>query len=499
MTAPRQSDPASAAPVVETRLGAVRGVWRERAGERSAAFLGIPFAQAPVGELRFAAPAPMAPWTGVRDATAFGATPQRGPVAEVTLIPEPSVPGDSTLNVNVFTPRPGDSTARLPVLVWIHGGGYVSGSPASPWYDGGTFARHGIVTVVISYRLGFDGFGLVDGAPSNRGVRDWLAALEWVQREITAFGGDPGAVTIAGQSAGGGAVLTLLGMPAAQHLFHRVWALSPALGDVTRSRATAAAARLAELAGVPATREGFAAADPDVLVGLQEDAGSSGGTQLAGVRRLLDEGLPWGPLIDGDLLTAPTPDSIAHGVGADKELVLGATDDEFTMVTDGVKGRLRFVPAGVALAALGVDRRRARRFLADNTDQRARGTAALLGRYVSDKVFRAGVARIAGARRASPTWVYRFSWASTRIGWACHCIDVPFWFDVLDRERVDQLTGDDPPQALADVLHGAASAYVRSGTPGWLAWSEDPGRTRVFDVTGPETLGDGYASVRALL
>ena len=76
---------------------------------------------------------------------------------------------------------------------------------------------------------------------------------------------------------------------------------------------------------------------------------------------------------------------------------------------------------------------------------------------------------------------------------------MPFWFDVLDRERVDQLTGDDPPQALADVLHGAASAYVRSGTPGWLAWSEDPGRTRVFDVTGPETLGDGYASVRALL
>ena len=223
----RQGD----APIVATSSGTVRGLWRGTDADRSAAFLGIPFAQPPVGGLRFAAPVPVEPWTGIREATTFGATPQRGPVAEVTLIPEPSVPGEATLNVNVFTPRPGDSAARLPVLVYIHGGGYVSGSPASPWYDGESFARDGLVTVTVSYRLGFDGFGLIDGAPSNRGVRDWLAALDWVQREITAFGGNPDAVTIAGQSAGGGAVLTLLGMPAAQHLFHRVWALSPALGD----------------------------------------------------------------------------------------------------------------------------------------------------------------------------------------------------------------------------------------------------------------------------
>ena len=133
--------PSREAPVVETTSGAVRGLWRTSGEARSAAFLGIPFARPPVGELRFAAPVPIEPWTGVRDATSFGATPQRGPVAEVTLIPEPSVPGDSTLNVNVFTPRPGDPSARMPVLVYIHGGGYVSGSPASPWYDGESFAR----------------------------------------------------------------------------------------------------------------------------------------------------------------------------------------------------------------------------------------------------------------------------------------------------------------------------------------------------------------------
>ena len=200
---------------VTTTAGRVRGRWRPTTGgrgnPRSAAFLGIPFAEAPVGELRFQAPVPKAPWEGVRDALEFAATAQRGDPG-VTLIPEPSVEGESTLNVNVFTPSParaGQGTG-LPVLVWIHGGGYFAGSPASVWYDGRNFNRDDVVTVSISYRLGFDGFGWIEDAPSNRGVRDWLLALEWVQQNIAAFGGDPSRVTIAGQSAGGGAVLTLL-------------------------------------------------------------------------------------------------------------------------------------------------------------------------------------------------------------------------------------------------------------------------------------------------
>ena len=188
----------------------------------------------PIGELRFQAPVPRAPWEGVRDALEFGATAQRGDPG-VTLIPEPSVEGDSTLNVNVFTPDP--TASGLPVVVWIHGGGYFAGSPASPWYDGRNFNRDGVVTVSISYRLGFDGFGWIEDAPSNRGVRDWLLALEWVQQNIAAFGGDPDRVTIAGQSAGGGAVLTLLGMEQAQRLFRVVYAISGALGDVSASRA----------------------------------------------------------------------------------------------------------------------------------------------------------------------------------------------------------------------------------------------------------------------
>ncbi len=508
---------------MQTAAGAVRGRWRRDADARgrevvSAAFLGIPYAQAPVGDLRFATPVPPEPWPGVRDALTHGPTPCRIDPGD-TLIPEPVVPGDATLNVDVFTPSPGDTDAGLPVLVYIHGGGYVSGSPASPWYDGRAFARDGVVTVTVSYRLGFDGFGHIEDAVSNRGVRDWLAALAWVQENIAAFGGDPARVTIAGQSAGGGAVLTLLGMPAAQHLFHSAWAMSAAIADVSPERARVFTNRLAELAGVPATRDGFASVPEAELVARQEAAGTpQSRDRLAPFRAILADGLAWGPMIDGDLLTRPTLDSLTAGVGADKPLVLGTTDDEFTMATDSVRGRVRLLPAGLALAILRVAAPIRRRYLADNRAQRRLGTAALLGRYVTDTVFRRLVVRVADARAAwadtagrtaaatarpgpAPTWVYRFTWPSPTRRWALHCLDVPFWFDCLGADRVAVLAGDAPPQALADAVHGAAVALVRGDDPGWPAWSHQSGTTRMFGAPAstPDVIADGYASVRALV
>lgn len=500
-------------PVVSIRPGKVRGTWRGTPGERdaSAAFLGIPFAQAPVGDLRFAAPVPPEPWRGVRDAVEYGATAQRGDPG-VTLIPEPSIPGDATLNVNVFTPVPGQADAALPVLVWIHGGGYIGGSPASPWYDGRAFNRDGVVTVTVSYRLGFDGFGHIPGAPSNRGVRDWLAALEWVRDNIAAFGGDPERVTIAGQSAGGGAVLTLLGMPAAQHLFHSAWALSAALADVSPERSRTLTAKLANLAGVAPTRDGFASVPEERLHALQEKAATPDGRDpLAGVMVLLQEGLSWGPAVDGDLIAQPTIASLRSGVGADKPLVLGATDDEFTMVTDSAKSKLRLVPASFALGRLKLAGAARRAYLRANAAQRRKGTAAILGRYVTDVVFRSTVVRVADARRAAEvsapapaptgTWVYRFSWASPTRGWALHCLDVPFWFDCLDAPAVDAIAGVHPPRRLADALHGAAVGFIRGGDPGWPTWTDHPGATRVFGgaASVPDVDPDGYREVAALV
>ncbi|WP_312178442.1 carboxylesterase family protein [Arthrobacter sp.] len=498
----KAADQTTDRPIVTIDSGQVQGIWRGT----SAAFLGIPFAEPPVGPLRFEAPVPIAAWEGVRDASQLGATPQRKQLAEITLIPEPSIPGDSTLNVNVYTPVPGETAAgtadALPVLVYIHGGGYTAGSPASPWYDGRSFNRDGVVSVSISYRLGFDGFGYIEGAPSNRGVRDWLLALDWVQRNIAAFGGDPSRVTIAGQSAGGGAVLTLLGMPSAQHLFQSVWCLSGAVVDVPEARAKTFADTLARLAGVEATRDGFASLPETRILELQDAASNPENLDpMAGVAAMLKDGLPWGPMIDGDLITQPTLDSLRSGVGGEKPLVLGATDDEFTMATDSAKNKLRFLPASLVLGKMLTDRGTRRAYLAANKPQRRKGTAAVLGRFMTDSMFRAPIVRIAEARGSHPTWVYRFSWASPKLGWAAHCLDVPFWFDCLDADKVDAIAGDNPPQALADTLHGAAVSLVCEGTPGWQAWSSAPGATRVFggESSVTETLPDGYAEVRALV
>ena len=250
-------------PLVTAPAGPVRGVWRrivsapDRRGdaprfERSAAFYGIPYAEAPSGERRFLAPVPRAPWTAERPALTPSATPQRGSIFDDPAIPEPSVPGDDFLTLNVFTPAPGRTDARLPVHVWIHGGGWSSGSHNSPWYDGAAFNRDGAVTVSIAYRLGFDGYGWVDGsdAPLNRAVLDQVLALEWVRDNIASFGGDPDEVTIGGQSAGGGNVMVLMTCPRARGLFRRAISDSGAVTDIPADAARSTAREMVRLAGV---------------------------------------------------------------------------------------------------------------------------------------------------------------------------------------------------------------------------------------------------------
>jgi len=478
-------------------------MWRtDAAGHRSAAFLGIPFAEAPVGEHRFAAPVPRRSWEGVLDATEFGATAQRGDPG-VTLIPEPSVPGDSTLNVNVFTPapaRPADAGTALPVLVYIHGGGYFAGSPASPWYDGRAFNRDGVVTVSISYRLGFDGFGWIADAPLNRGVLDWLLALEWVRDNIAAFGGDPARVTIAGQSAGGGAVLTLLGMPAAQPLISGVYSMSGVATDITLAEAEEFGRRLAALGGVEPTRAGLSSLGEARILELQKQLTDPvpGGNPMVMLRGFIEDGLPLGPVIDGDLIPSATVDALAGGVGADKPLVLGATDDEFSMILDGAKDKLRWVPAGFLLGKVGLPRAERTTYLGANADVRRLGTAAILGRYITDRMFRTLLLRIAAARGDAPTWLYRFSWRSPNFGRAVHCVDVPFFFDCLDAERVDAIGGDAPPQVLADEVHSGAVAFVAQGDPGWPRVTDAAPTARVYDVPSVVS-ADAFAGVRPLV
>ena len=209
--------PSESEPEVRTVAGVLRG------GRQAslAVFRGIPFAEPPVGALRFAAPQPVRSWDGVRPAVAYGPPPPQSGLLGASQDPA----GDDWLTVNVWTPEP-DPAAGLPVMVWIPGGGYVGGNSSLPEYDAGHLAGSGTVVVTLNYRLGIEGFAQIDGAPANRGLLDQVAALQWVRDNIGVFGGDPDRVTVFGESAGGGSVAALLAMPRAAGLFRRAVAQS---------------------------------------------------------------------------------------------------------------------------------------------------------------------------------------------------------------------------------------------------------------------------------
>jgi para-nitrobenzyl esterase len=382
-------------------------------------FLGIPFAEAPTGARRFAAPARRSRFTEPFDASRHSATSQQVPLFATTTVPEPSVLGDDVLSLGIVAPPEDDDRLPFPVMVWIHGGAFLAGSPASPWYDGRAFARDGVVSVTVGYRLGVDGFAPLDDTPPNLGLRDLLLALAWVQENIAAFGGDPDRVTIAGQSAGGAAVLALLSSPVGDGCFHRAVSLSGGLFDVGGDAARDFVERLGNRLGVPPTRAGFSSRTVEhVQQGVLDERGN--------------DTLVLGPIVGDDILPVPVIDGLAaHGHGV--PLLLGATGEEF----DG--GAVRD------------------------------STARAAGTRMTDILFRAACPRTAASRRNAPagTWLYSFEWPSPVLGGAVHCIDIPFFFDVLDAPGVAQALGPKPPADLAASMHADLVGFIRGQAPAW--------------------------------
>jgi para-nitrobenzyl esterase len=460
--------------IAQAAEGRLRGV---RDGD-ALRFLGIPYAESPLVAGRFAAPRPHPSWDGVRDALSYGATspqPDRG----VTLIPEPIVPGDNELNLNVFTPELGP--AGLPVLVWMHGGGFFGGCNASPWYRGGPFARDGVVLVSINYRLGAEGFLELEGAPVNRGVRDWIRALEWVQENIAAFGGDPGRVTIGGQSAGGGACAALLGAPAARGLFRGAICMSGSSGlshsaDAVREVTEAMAAQL----GVPAQAGAFDALSSSAILEAQEALmgkamAALGGQDESAVVAALSSGvtLPFAPWADGEVITSPPLDAVASR--PDVSLLVGNTANEFNMAWMAND----WVTAGMArdgLTAAGVPAAQVDAYLA-----LPGRPCDIVGQALTDKTFRGPAQQVASLSGAA--WVYDFRWSSSSgaiPGAAFHCLDVPFVFDNLHEPGVQEAAGDAPPQSLADVMHAAWTRFVADGDPGWARYTTQDRQVMLF-------------------
>jgi para-nitrobenzyl esterase len=412
-------------------------------------------------------------------------------------MPEPAYPGDSFLVVNVFTPRT-DGPADLPVLFFVHGGGFVGGSASSPWYDGAAFNRDEVVTVSVSYRFGFEGFGWIDGATNNRAIRDILLGLEWVRDNIARFCGDPFRVTLAGQSAGAVAGYGVLATREADDLFQRAWMISGRPLAMMPDDAQSLGRKIAEIAGVEPTVDGYTSIPGRRLLGLQADAVSSLNgerTELEILRALGEGNMRFGPVVDGELIRQPIAEALANGSAASKPLVLGTNDHEFNDFADGHAAAIERVGREGILAELGVSDRVADRY--GKAYEELDGVA-LVGQWVTDNRYRRPVAELANRRAAvdAPTWLYRFTWPSPVYGRALHCVDLPFFFDCLEADGVEAIAGAEPPAALAEALHGAITAFVTSGEPGWGRYA-GAGCTGLFGLRLTTEHG-GYRYARVL-
>lgn len=473
--------PTPARPVVETRSGPVRG--RRKRGV--SAFKGIPYAAPPFGPNRLLAPQPVVPWQEIRDAGDYGPTVPKAAYRAPfdTLLEEPVIEGVECLNLNVWTPD--HEATHLPVLVWIHGGAYRNGTGAIALYDGTSFARHGAVCVTLNYRLGIDGFLLLDDAPNNRGLLDILSALDWVQDNIRRFGGNPRKVTLFGQSAGAMAVITLLAMPRAQGLFRRAIAQSGAGHRVVAYPDAARVTRdIAKRVGTSPTREGISAVPLNRLYAAQYQQVISihqAPARWGGVGITM---MPFAPTIDRSTLPRDPFEAIAAGVGAQVDLLIGNNSDEqlFFLVPPGIIDKIGPVIVDAALRVYGAVPARIRHAY----ETRAGSAGELLSAAATDFFFRVPDVRLAEARHASggKTWMYEFAWRSPQFDGrlaACHYLEVPFVFDNLDAVGAHELTGADPPQHLADEMHGRWLAFARTGNPGWARYTPKHRAVMVFD------------------
>ena len=467
----------SAEPEVSITSGRIRG----RIENGNAVFRGIPFARPPLFELRFQAPVPPEPWDGVRDAADFG--PQ---------CPQAAVPGarqapqDATgewLTVNVWTPDPAART--LPVMVWIHGGAYMAGS-AGPRYDGTPFASAGTVFVSCNYRLGVEGFAHIDGTPANRGLLDAVAALRWVKDNIERFGGDPGNVTVFGESAGAGVIAALLAMDNARGLFKRAIAQSVPGTFFSAALAGRITEAIAATAGLPATRESLSETDPMRLVAAQTDvAKRMKEFPDWGAVRITDT--PFSPVIDGEVLPRAPWRALVSGAARDVALLTGHTRDEYRafIAAQGRLGRITEHEANTVLDyfAPAPDGPAGYRKAYPNAD-----AGGLFEVTFSDWLFRMPTLHLAQAHAMSGGATYLYELTAQAPGGpfgASHALDVALLFGSGGEGLPFMLTGPEPPAEfleLGDLMRSEWLGFAACGNPGWSPYGTEHRTTRVYDL-----------------
>ncbi|UKK85745.1 carboxylesterase family protein [Sphingopyxis sp. BSN-002] len=469
------TDPIAFAPPVQIESGAVRGALD---GD-IVRYLGIPYAAPPV---RFELPQPAKPWDGVRDMVDPGPGaphPVRPfPMIDPTpLIGSGSDGGDGDyLRANIWAPK---DAAGAPVMVFIHGGGFVVGSKDAPVHDGSAFARSGIVCVAINYRMGIDGFLPVPGVPTNLGLRDMLFALGWVQRNIGAFGGDAANVTVFGESAGAMAIADLVTSPLAKGLFRRA-IIESGHGAMVRDIGIAQrlVKKLAKILRVTPDADGFRTVSNDAAAAAIEKVGkpwaidlrdADGHEPVFGISRFI-------PVHGDDVLPEKPIDALRKGAGADVEVLIGSNADEMN---------LYFVPTGVRKKIGGLLTRwlvgrslpnAKQALMAYGFKQKDVRPGDALTWALNDFVFRWPARQYAAAHRGR-TWMYEFEWQSPACGGelgACHGIELPFVFKTLAcATGPDGLAGEAPPEELAERVHDIWAGFGRSGTLPWAEFGND--------------------------
>jgi para-nitrobenzyl esterase len=483
---------------IDTPSGRLRGT---RLASGMEVYRGIPYAGGPTGPLRFRAPQPVAPWPGVYDAT----TPAPSAVQSTSSVFSGTLPGnrvgevsEDCLTLDVWTPGPGPALAGHPVIVWICGGAFLTGGSVIETYDGAALAGAGEVVVVsVNYRMGALGFLWLDGGDSNCGLRDQMEALRWVSSQIGAFGGDPGNVTVLGESAGAGSILHFLPAAGREGLVQRAIIQSAGV-EHTQTAADAARVKAAVMDAAGATTDGalmdmewhdLLAAQEAALPGLMATVGS----------------LPFHPVVDGDLVAAKP--GVAWDV-AGVDVLFSWTAEEMRLYPD----RAADDPARL--------RKRIRRLIEKRTGSDPGDAAAgRLASFYADRGTGADVwaaiqtdglmllpARRVALRSGWEPHVAQFDWGATGGEWrrgAFHAIDLPFSFGTLDRcgwlDFLGAGGGDDRgARRLAAAHMEAWAAFARTGDPGWGRF---PASVMHFDSecrVGPDPLVDAAAAWEGL-
>ncbi len=462
-------------------------------------FRNVPYAAPPLGALRFAPPAPASPWSGLRDATAHGPIGPQPPSRLRAAMGDFERPqSEDCLTLTIATPA---ITGARPVIVWLHGGAYLTGGGSLDWYEGGTLAREGDVVVVgVNYRLGPLGFLHHPAiAPGNQALDDMVAALGWVRDHIAAFGGDPGRVTVMGQSAGAHAIMCLLTRPSTRALFHRAILLSapPSLRPLTEAAATDYAEQLLDQLGIspdaPDVADRLRAAPVAALMQAQMAV-------LRAAARFADISPPFIPVIDeladtDAFITAAAEGAAAQGIA----LLIGTTREEMhaffaidpTMANpDPAAVAERF--ATLAGAPDAIETYRARRPGGSVTD--------LLADLVTDHMFLFPSLALADAAtsRGRDVWCYQFDWAPPASKFkAGHCIELPFVFGNPDAwAGAGMLEGCDPAEIadLGTTVRAALASFAKHGDPSLerLLWEPYRPGSRQTMCFGPLTgmIGD---------